>query len=79
MARVANKFELEKNQKLKLVEEIIHYFNNEREEEIGVLSAELLLDFFITKIAPEFYNLGIKDAMAYMNQSIEDMAGLEKY
>ena len=79
MAKVSNKFEIEKRKKVEMINEIILYFKKERDEEIGELSAELFLDFFIKKIAPEFYNIGIQDAMAYMNQSVEDMAGLEKY
>ena len=52
MARVSNKFEIEKRKKTELINEIILYFKKERDEEIGELSAELLLDFFI----PECYN-----------------------
>ncbi len=73
------KFELPKIQKEKITSDIIHYFKSERDEDIGLLSAELLLDFLINRLAPEFYNLGIKDAMSYMSQSVEDLESLKKF
>lgn len=79
MAKNNKNFQLPKSEKEKIVSDIINYFNTERDEEIGILSAELLLDFLIERIAPEFYNLGITDAMNYMAQATEDMESLKKY
>ncbi len=79
MARIKSNFEINKQTKLKLIDEIVTYFRNERDEDIGLLSAELILDFFIEKIAPDFYNLGVQDSIKFISQSIEDMSGLEKY
>ncbi len=79
MTKNNKNFQLSKSEKEKVVSDIIHYFNSERDEEIGVLSAELLLDFLIEKIAPEFYNLGVADAINYINQAAEDMESLKKY
>ena len=72
-----NKIELSKEQKAKVIEEIKSFFYNERDEEIGELSATLILDFIIEKLAPVFYNAGIKDALKYMQERVEDMYGLE--
>lgn len=79
MTKNNKNFQLSKSEKEKVVSDIIHYFNSERDEEIGVLSAELLLDFLIERIAPEFYNLGVADAINYINQTAEDMESLKKY
>ncbi len=79
MTKNNKNFQLSKSEKEKVVSDIIHYFNSERDEEIGVLSAELLLDFLIERIAPEFYNLGVADAINYINQAAEDMESLKKY
>lgn len=49
------------NEKRKLyIEKIISFFREQRDEEIEVLAAENILDFFLENIGPEIYNLGIK-------------------
>ena len=68
---------LEKEFKDKAIEDIKKFFWNERDEEIGDLAAILLLDFFADKLAPVFYNHGIKDAISFLNETTEDMYGLE--
>lgn len=72
------KFQLEKEMKNQAKDEIRRYFLTEREENIGDLAAELLLDFFSEKIATYFYNQGIRDAHKYMSDKLDDMFGLEK-
>ena len=71
------KLELSKEQKLKAISEIKNFFYNEREEEIGELASTLLLDFIMKKMAPIFYNVGIKDSIKYLQERVEDMYGLE--
>nr|WP_277717579.1 DUF2164 domain-containing protein [Priestia flexa]WEZ10301.1 DUF2164 domain-containing protein [Priestia flexa] len=67
-----------KRKKKVLIEEIQTYFLNERDEEIGELAAGLLLDFFIDKIAVEFYNLGVEDSYRYMSDRLEDLFAIQK-
>lgn len=76
---MAKDLKIDKIKKKQLVDELIHYFLVERDEEIGNLSAELLLDFITEKVGKIYYNEGIKDSIAYLQNSIEDMHGLEKY
>ena len=73
-----DKFKLDRIEKDKLIEKIINYFFNERDEEIGALAAELLLDFFCENIAPQFYNKGVQDSIAFISERVEDMYSLEK-
>lgn len=68
---------LAKAQEEKAIEEIISFFYNERGEEIGELAAVILLDFILEKLASIFYNEGIKDAVKFMQESVEDLYGLE--
>ena len=75
---IMKKFKLEKEVKEKIVSEIQTYFLNERDEEIGNLSAELLMDFMIQLVGPSIYNHAIKDAHALVSKKIEDLYGLEK-
>ncbi len=72
------KFEI-KDEKRKLMQEKIKkFFLSERDEEIGDLAAILILDFIIDNLASEFFNLGVCDCIAQINQNVEDLYGLEK-
>ena len=72
------KFKLTKELKEQVVLDIQKYFLDERDEEIGNLSAELLLQFMIEKVGPAIYNQGIRDAHSLVSKKIEDLYGLEK-
>ncbi|MBI0582303.1 MAG: DUF2164 domain-containing protein [Methanomassiliicoccales archaeon] len=67
---------LEREKRDDMVKAIIAYFKEEREEEIGQLAAGLVLDFVIERMAPEFYNQGVIDSCAYMNERVEDLQSL---
>jgi uncharacterized protein (DUF2164 family) len=67
---------LEREKRDDMVKAIIAYFKNERGEEIGQLAAGLVLDFVVEKLAPEFYNQGVLDSCAYMDEKVEDMQSL---
>ena len=71
------KLGLEKEYKENAIVQIKKFFWNARDEEIGDLAAILILDFFTEKLAPVFYNHGIKDAIAFLNETTEDMYDLE--
>lgn len=70
---------ISKDKKEKMIKSIKTYFLNERDEDLGDLAAELILDFITKELAPEFYNQGIQDAYRYMKDKAEDMLELEKY
>ena len=72
------KFKLEKEVKEKMLSDIQQYFRKERDEEIGNLSAELLLQFMIGRVGPAIYNQAIRDAHSLVSKKIEDLYGLEK-
>ena len=72
------KFKLEKEVKAKIVADIQQYFLDERDEEIGNLSAELFLGFMIEKMGPAIYNQAIRDAHFLVTKKLEDLYGLEK-
>lgn len=70
--------ELTREVRAVLIENLIKYFWNERNEEINNLGAELLLDYIVNNIGPHIYNKAIEDSYAYMYERIEDLRGLEK-
>jgi uncharacterized protein (DUF2164 family) len=74
--RGKERIKLEKEKREDMVKAIISYFKNERGEEIGQLAAGMMLDLIIEELAPEFYNRGVLDSCAYMNERVEDMQSL---
>lgn len=58
--------------------DIKRYFLENREEEIGQLAAELLLDFMLEKVGAVIYNQAIRDAHTFMSEKVEDLYALEK-
>ena len=69
---------LSKETRQYMISEIKTHFLNERDEDLGDLASGLILDFFIEKLAPEFYNQGVYDSYNYMNEKIEDLLGIQK-
>lgn len=78
MAKKNSKFELSKEKKEYMINAIKSYFHSERDIELGDLASALILDFFIEKLAPEFYNLGVETAHQYMSEKVEDLLGIQK-
>lgn len=63
MNKVKKSFDLlsEKQRKV-AIEKIIDYFATERDEEIGVIAAEDILDMFLNSIGPHLFNAGVKES-----------------
>ncbi|MBL4934810.1 DUF2164 domain-containing protein [Clostridium sp. YIM B02515] len=71
-------FKLTKEQREDMINSIKNYFLDEREEEIGDLASNLMLNFIIEEIAPEFYNKGVYDSYKYMSDRVEDILTIQK-
>jgi uncharacterized protein (DUF2164 family) len=69
------RIKLSKEEEKLALEEIIHFFDKERDEEIGNLAAVMLLEFFVEKLGPSIYNQAIADAQKYMTSKAEDLYG----
>ncbi len=52
---------------------IITYFDERLEQEIGVLQAQLLLDFFLEELAPSVYNKAVYDAQTFIHGQVADI------
>ncbi|MGD6790769.1 DUF2164 domain-containing protein [Sutcliffiella horikoshii] len=57
-----------KEMKDQMIGRIQAYFEEERDEEIGELGADLLLDIFMKELGPYYYNQGIADAKALVEE-----------
>lgn len=72
-----NRLELPEELRKQALSDIKQHFLEQRDEEIGDLRALLLLDFFVEKLAPAYYNLGVNHAKAILLEKLEDLHGLE--
>ena len=56
-----------------LKDELIQFFENERDEKIGVIAADELLNFFLRSAGNLLYNKGIADAKKTMESRHEEL------
>ena len=56
-----------------IIRKIKLYFSEELEQEIGQFDAEFLLNFFAEEIGGYFYNRGLYDARAVLEEKIENI------
>lgn len=64
---------LSKEQRRATVDEIIGFFLSERNETIGVVAAENILDFFLQTAGSTIYNSAIDDVKPFLTKEFEDM------
>jgi uncharacterized protein (DUF2164 family) len=55
------------------IKEVISYFHDERNEEIGVIAAGNVLDFFLQSVGPDIYNKAIDDAKKSFQKQLEGL------
>lgn len=60
-------------QRAAAVKSTIDFFETEREEKIGVLAAEKLLDHFLSIAAEQIYEKAIEDARKLVKKRSEDL------
>lgn len=59
-----------------LVPKIKMYLQEELDVEVGNFDAEFLLDFFSEEVGAYFYNRGLYDAQAALDQQMESLSEL---
>ena len=64
---------LSKEKKRAVINEIITFFKTERQEDIGIVAAEEILDFFLENTGLELYNKGVEDARDFLKNRLEDL------
>ncbi|HSR89025.1 MAG TPA: DUF2164 family protein [Candidatus Udaeobacter sp.] len=55
------------------IKEIIGFFQDERDETIGIIAAEDVLDFFLQNIASDIYNKAVEDTKGLLKQQLEGL------
>ncbi len=70
---VLSKFGLSAEEKRKLLEEIQSYFDEERDEKIGVIAAESLLEFFLNTLGKHIYNKALDNVKLWYEKRMENI------
>ncbi len=63
---------LSKDERQKITNEIITFFSEEREEKIGVVAAEQMLDFFLQTAGIPIYNKAVDDIKPFLEKKLGD-------
>jgi len=72
MSKVKRKWDiLDKDKKRYMINEIIGYFQNERDEEIGIVAASEILDFFLQNLHDEIYNKAVNDVKSTVKEGVD--------
>ena len=53
---------------------IKHYFNQELDQDIGSLQAEMLLEFLSKEVGAHYYNQGLQDAQTLFSDKVEELS-----
>jgi uncharacterized protein (DUF2164 family) len=73
MAAEKNRDIISEEKRDELIRRIIDFFEVEREEKIGMIAAENILDFFLQNIGTEIYNQGISDSLTFLHVRFQDL------
>jgi uncharacterized protein (DUF2164 family) len=58
-------------QRRDMINRIIDYFQTERDETIGVIAAEEVLEMFLEGAAADIYNKGVEDTVEFLKAGID--------
>lgn len=64
---------LSPEQKKQLLAEIIYYFDKERDERLGIIASENILDFFMDNLGRFIYNKALDDTKVWYTKRMEDV------
>lgn len=64
---------LPEDQKDHVKNQLIRFFDKELDEEIGVIAAESILNFFLQQVGPTLYNQGVTDAKLALEKRMDDL------
>jgi len=74
MAKVKRNWErLSDGERKSVIEDLILFFENERDEKIGIIAAEEVLNFFLISVGNKLYNKGIDDAKKVLKNRYEEL------
>ena len=62
---------LSEEEKKRMLEDIVYYFETERDEKLGIIASESILDFFMDTLGKTIYNKALDDARIWFNKRME--------
>ncbi|MEJ6656676.1 MAG: DUF2164 domain-containing protein [Pseudomonas sp.] len=68
-----SEIEFNKEEKAILVSKLQRYCADELKQDIGQFDAEFLLDFISRELGSYYYNRGLNDAQAALNDKLDDI------
>lgn len=66
-------YQLSKEEKEKMIREIERFYSEVREEEIGIIGSQQVLDFFLEVLGGHIYNKALDDANLWYKKMAENM------
>lgn len=60
-------------EKKRMLEDIVYYFETEREEKLGIIASENILDFFMDTMGAHIYNKALDDIKLWYGRRMEDV------
>ena len=74
MTKITRRWKRLSEEERKLIkEEMILFFENERDEKIGIIAAEEILNFFIKSVGNKLYNKGVEDAKKALENRYDEL------
>jgi len=64
---------LSKEKRKTCIDEIITFFKQKRNEELGIIAAEDILDFFLQNTGEDIYNKGVEDSKNLLKKRFDDL------
>ena len=64
---------LPKAKRKSCIDEIITFFKQKRDEQIRIIAAEDILDFFLQDIGTDIYNKGVDDSKELLKRQFENL------
>ena len=64
---------LPKAKRKSCIDELITFFKQERDETIGVIAAEDILDFFLQNIGEDIYNKAVEDSKELIKKTFDNL------
>jgi uncharacterized protein (DUF2164 family) len=74
MSKIKCKWERLSDEEKNLAKEgLILFFENKRNEKIGIIAAEEIINFFLQSVGDKLYNKGVTDAKKAIENRIEEL------
>lgn len=68
-----NLLDLTPEEKKSMLEDITYFFETERDEKIGIIGSEQVLDFFLQTLGDKIYNKALDDANRWYKRVRDNM------